>query len=793
MTTMMRTTTLALVLAATIGCKSKSKLDKHDDVATSTTRSNATSADDPPPPEEDKPSDDGKDESGGTGAAMALDEGKMGKKDSARAEGQYKMKKTDDADLARPASAPAAKPVEPKKTPEKADKKGEAGETSAPTRAWFPETFLFEPLVVTDDRGAATVPVRVPDRLTTWRVLALAHARNGAQGGAVTSFVGTLPAYVDPIVPKTLIVGDDLRVPIQLVNTTDKPLSSTLATTATNATVTGATGARTIPAQGNLVDYARLVVDHPGLAQVKVGLGATDAVLRAIDVRPAGKPIATTRGGTLAAPRTLTITGPAASDPATDRVHLLAFPGALALLRSELGVSTYRQGVADDAYALLLAGRAPALLAALGDKPDADALRTLTILVSQRAIRDGRALDDSSAALLLEAARAHPDNPVLARLADRALTQLDSHQHPDGTFGGADGWKLQRLLVSTAEAVRAIRAGTATDLERQRAQRTTIRAQGVFERNLGSVDDAYTAAAILASGAVDGAVADKLKAIVLAEIKTGDDGAKYLDPPARVQRTDGLTPGRAEATALAVLGLAGDPKAPLADLGATLLGTYALDSGWGDGRANLVAMRAVLDLFKAPMPDKVTITLLMDGKPIVDGVLTKERIREVLVLDEAAPGIAGTHAWKVVAEPAVPGLGFSLSLQSWVPWPKEPPAGLELSLITRGVATVGKPLEIVLAAVAPSGTPLHVLVALPAGVQVDLPSVEALVTAGTVSRFETAEGKLELFAPGLQPGQTFAGAIRVIPTLAGKLHAPPSSIEAAGQAFVVPPVNWEIR
>ena len=66
------------------------------------TRTNSASQDDPPPPpEEDKP-DDGKDESGGTGTAMALDEGKMGKKDSNRAEGQYKMQKTqDDPQLAR--------------------------------------------------------------------------------------------------------------------------------------------------------------------------------------------------------------------------------------------------------------------------------------------------------------------------------------------------------------------------------------------------------------------------------------------------------------------------------------------------------------------------------------------------------------------------------------------------------------------------------------------------------------------------------------------------------------------
>jgi hypothetical protein len=66
------------------------------------TRTNSASQDDPPPPPpEDKP-DDGNDQSGGTGTAMQLDEGKMGKKDSDRAEGQYKMQKNqEDPQLAR--------------------------------------------------------------------------------------------------------------------------------------------------------------------------------------------------------------------------------------------------------------------------------------------------------------------------------------------------------------------------------------------------------------------------------------------------------------------------------------------------------------------------------------------------------------------------------------------------------------------------------------------------------------------------------------------------------------------
>ncbi|HVV88624.1 MAG TPA: AgmX/PglI C-terminal domain-containing protein [Kofleriaceae bacterium] len=60
------------------------------------------SQDEPPPPPPDESKDDKDDDSGGTGTAMALDEGKMGKKDSDRAAGQFEMKKNADQEqLAR--------------------------------------------------------------------------------------------------------------------------------------------------------------------------------------------------------------------------------------------------------------------------------------------------------------------------------------------------------------------------------------------------------------------------------------------------------------------------------------------------------------------------------------------------------------------------------------------------------------------------------------------------------------------------------------------------------------------
>ncbi len=771
-------------------------------------RAQAASNEEPSPPEED---DWGEDESGGTGTAMALEEGKMGKKDSDRAEGQYKMKKAGDGfGYGRSGFGPggggsgyatvgAARPAEPA-SPAADDAPARGGKDKhrpeGITRAWFPETFLFEPRIVTDDAGAAEVRVRVPDRLTTWRVLALAHSRSGAQGAAVTSFLGTLPTYVDLVVPDTLVRGDEVRLPVQLVNTSEKAVTETLSLEADNAQLAGGGGARTLPAQGALVDYARLVATRPGQITLRAGLGESDAVVRTIEVLPVGRPETVVRTGTLAAPRTLSIEGPAGADPETGRVRLLAFPGALALLRTELAVCTARQSVADDAYALMLAGHAKAMLAALGDEADPEALRTLSILTAQRAVRHGRALDVDTATLVTEAALGHAQNPVITRLGERAAGFLVRQQRPDGTFAGGSGWTLQRVLVATAMATRAVAADIGSPAARQRALGVSIAASGAFERLMPQVQDPYTAAVVLASGAVSGTLADTLRKRVTEALVTSADGAKRLDVPPDVVRPDGARPSAVEATAWAVLALEGDPQAApqLADLGATLLGSYDPVMGWGDGRTNLVALRAVLQLFKAPVPEGVTITLVMDGQPVVSGTLDRAKLREVLVLEGPAPALAGAHTWEVKAEPAVPGLGYSLTLEGWVPWEKaHGKAGLELQLPEAVTGAVGKPTDLALRAVAPSGMDLHIQHALPAGVQVDTPSLEKLVAAGTIARFTVATGKVDLYVDALDPGETFAASYRVIPTLAGKLRSSASLIEGGDTVNHVPPSVWVIR
>ncbi|WP_408888179.1 alpha-2-macroglobulin family protein [Myxococcus faecalis] len=691
----------------------------------------------------------------------------------------------------------------------------------APSRAWFPETFLFEPLVVTDDSGAATLPVRVPDRLTRWRVLALAHSRSGAQAGAVTSFAGTLPTYVDPVVPAFLRAGDSARVPVQVVNTTEFAVEAPLKVAATGAVVEGGLRTVRVPARGSVVEYVTVRVSGPGPVAVRASLGDADSVERPLDVWPTGRPVVQTRSGTLATPRTLSLTGPSDAQEGSERVRLQVYPGGLGVLRSELSSAGARESVEDVAHALLLAGKAPELLTALGEPDaakvvrsalspsqgrvamppessgglvDAESIRVLVARATQRALRMSRTPDVATGTLLVEGALAHPDNPVLARLGERLAGWVAQAQRPDGTCQGGDGWTLQRLLVATADCARAVVVASGSPAGQRRASRFTALAEGALERNRAHVKDGYTAAALLSSGVVKGSLREALRAQVRDALKKREDGAVYLPVESGVVAANGQSPTEAEATALAVLGLEGDPQAPLADLGASLLSGYAPSTGWGSGRANRLALRAVVALFKEPLPARVRVVLERDGQAVTEGTYDAKALREVLVME--ATGSAGVHAWTVRAEPAVPGLGFALALSAAVPWAKEDARGLELAVVSSQEAKVGQPVEVTVQATTPSGLALELRHGLPAGAQVDAASLDALVASGSVSSWTSEDGAVTLKLPPRGPGAPFQARFRVIPTLGGTLQTGASSLRVEARPDLVsyvPPATWAVR
>jgi hypothetical protein len=210
-----------------------------------------------------------------------------------------------------------------------------------------------------------------------------------------------------------------------------------------------------------------------------------------------------------------------------------------------------------------------------------------------------------------------------------------------------------------------------------------------------------------------------------------------------------------------------------------------------------VGLQAALALFKEPLPSQVRVVLERDGTVVTEGTFDAKALREVMALEAPAGGSVGAHEWKVRAEPAVPGLGFSLTLGAYVPWRAGAAGGgLELAVKLPAEAKVGRPVELTVQAAAPSGMALKLRQGLPAGVQVDRASLDALVAQGTVVAYEVEDGAVTLSLPWREEAEPFVARFRVVPTLAGSLQGGASSLTPEGQpglSFHVPPTTWAVR
>lgn len=703
------------------------------------------------------------------------------KADSGRGGGSVTLSVTDSEESA-PDDAPGAEVDVPK----------------AATRSWFPETFLFAPRVITDDNGAANVDVLVPDRLTTWRVLALAHSRNGAQSGAVTTLIGNLPVSIDVVVPPFLLVGDRVSLPVQVVNSTDAAVSRALTTTIEGGRLSGLPGTVRVDARGSTTSMASLETPRPGEVVVVANVGSDDSVRRTIPVRSGGRPARVEHSGTLAAPRSFGLPLEAGVLPGTVHATLTVFPGALGILRAELQSAPDRSSLDDDGYLLSLTGHARALGIKLGAPVDEKVLVRLTRLATQRAARRSVSPELMAAMRLAPGALAHDSTTLLSRNGEHLAAFVARSQRPDGTFAGADGWPLQRLIVATADGLAAVRAGGQTEAGQRRAAAATVRARGAFERFAKQIDDPYTAAVVVASGAVQGEQKTSLCTLVQSALEKRGDGSQVLPAPIGVVRADGSAPTDVEATAWAILALQDFAPAAkvLPDLGASVLQAYRAGRGFGDGATNVVALDAVMLLFSAPLPQKVAVSLRVNDKVVGSDALEGARLQEVLTLDADLDDAAGgALAVTVTADPPVPGLSYVLAVRSAVPWPKAPAdAGLNVTVSVSDLR-VGATSDVVLRAVAPGGAALRVTWGVPAGVDVVRASLQRLVDDRIIHSFDVVDGVVTLNVPARNQGELFTARIQIVPTLAGALHTQVASVQLMGRpdtAVYLPPTVWTI-
>jgi len=117
-------------------------------------------------------------------------------------------------DAAMPRAAAGMEELKLKKPGEELKKPG--GEPRI--REFFPETFVFEPALITDFTGTARLAVTVPDAITTWRITTFASSARGQLGSALAQMRVFQDFFVDIDLPVALTEGDEISIPIAVYN-----------------------------------------------------------------------------------------------------------------------------------------------------------------------------------------------------------------------------------------------------------------------------------------------------------------------------------------------------------------------------------------------------------------------------------------------------------------------------------------------------------------------------------------------------------------------------------------------
>ncbi len=107
----------------------------------------------------------------------------------------------------------------------------------------FNETAFFFPQLKTDAEGNVEFSFTIPEALTQWKLLTLAHTKNVASGYTEKTVVTQKPLMVQPNAPRFIREGDKMEFSAKVVNLTDKEVTGKavleLIDAATNAPIDG--------------------------------------------------------------------------------------------------------------------------------------------------------------------------------------------------------------------------------------------------------------------------------------------------------------------------------------------------------------------------------------------------------------------------------------------------------------------------------------------------------------------------------------------------------------------------
>ncbi|MBW1811715.1 MAG: hypothetical protein JRJ87_26235, partial [Deltaproteobacteria bacterium] len=201
-------------------------------------------------------------------------------------------------------------------------------------RSYFPETLYFNPALITDDSGQATVEIPMADSITTWRMTSLASSLAGQIGSRADGILVFQDFFIDVDFPATLTRGDQISVPVAIYNYLEEPqtISLQLENEGWFTLQDSSTKAIALDAGGVGVEYFTLTVEQVGWHGLTIfGYGSeqSDAVRRTVEIVPDGKEFRESRSDRLVGETTKTISIPQDSIDGASRIFVKVYPGLM--------------------------------------------------------------------------------------------------------------------------------------------------------------------------------------------------------------------------------------------------------------------------------------------------------------------------------------------------------------------------------------------------------------------------------------------------------------------------------
>ena len=151
-----------------------------------------------------------------------------------------------------------------------------AEKVAVDVRSNFDALALFEPTVVTDASGKASIDVTLPDNLTRYRVMVVAVSGADRFGSAESNITARLPLSVRPSAPRFANFGDEFELPVVVQNQSDQPMDVEVVLQTSNLDQTGdaagtGTGQRvTVPANDRVEVRFPVATASAGTASFRV-------------------------------------------------------------------------------------------------------------------------------------------------------------------------------------------------------------------------------------------------------------------------------------------------------------------------------------------------------------------------------------------------------------------------------------------------------------------------------------------------------------------------------------------